>query len=121
MVGFCDEERPMRRRDFFTVLGGAAVNWPLLAQAHQPVIGVLVAGTLAGQSERIAALRQGLKESGFVEGQNVEIVYGAAEGHDDRLSALAADLVGRKIAVLLALNTASALAAKRSTTTVPVV
>jgi putative tryptophan/tyrosine transport system substrate-binding protein len=110
----------MRRREFIALVGGAT-TWSLAARAQQPLIGALITGTLTGQSERIAALREGLKESGFVEGQNVAIAYGSAEGHDDQLPTLAADLIERKIAVLLGLGTAAALAAKRSTTTVPVV
>jgi putative tryptophan/tyrosine transport system substrate-binding protein len=111
----------MRRRDVFTLIGGAAAAWPLAAHAQQPVIGALVTGTMQGQSERFAALRQGLKESGFIEGQNVAIEYRSAEGHDDQLPAFAVDLIRHKVAVLLGLNTAAAIAAKQSTTSVPVV
>ena len=116
----------MRRREFITVLGGAAVSWPLSARAQQqstmPVIGLLNSATLEAQAERLAAFQQGLKkEAGFVAGQNVTIDYRSAEGLTDQLPILARDLVRRQVSVMVATSTASALAAKRATETLPMV
>ena len=91
------------------------------AAAGMPVIGFLNSATLKGEAERLAAFRQGLKESGFVEGQNVVIEYRSAEGKFDRLPELAADLVRRQVNVLVANTTASALAARPATSTLPIV
>jgi putative tryptophan/tyrosine transport system substrate-binding protein len=113
----------IERRKFLAALGGAAVVWPLAARAQQavmPVIGYLRSTSLADAAHLVTAFRQGLKEAGFVEGQNVAVEYRSAEGRPDRLPALVADLVGRPVAVIVG-NTASALAAKAATTTVPIV
>jgi putative ABC transport system substrate-binding protein len=112
----------MRRREFIMLLGGAAVS-PHSAHAQQrlPVTGVLSGFSPSGGAETLEGFRQGLSESGFVEHQNIGIEYRWAEGRYDRLPAMAADLVRRKVVVILADVTAAALAAKAATTTIPVV
>jgi putative ABC transport system substrate-binding protein len=109
----------IRRREFIFILGGAA-TWPLAAQAQQPVIGLLRSTSFADVPHFVTAFRQGLKEAGFVEGQNVTIEFRSAENQNDRLPALVADLIRRPVAVIVG-NTPSALAAKAATTTVPIV
>jgi ABC-type uncharacterized transport system substrate-binding protein len=113
----------MRRREFITLLGGTAVAWPFAARAQQPtmpVVGFLRSATLADVPHWVAAFRQGLKEAGFVEGQNVAIEFRSADNQLDRLPALVADLIRQPVAVIVG-NTDAALAAKAATTTVPIV
>jgi putative ABC transport system substrate-binding protein len=112
----------MRRRKFIKFTG-LALMWPLAARAQgaMPVIGFMNLGTLKGNDDLGAAFRQGVGEAGYIEGQNVIIEYHWADGHDDRLPALAADLARRRVSVIAATGTPAALAAKAAVTSVPIV
>jgi putative ABC transport system substrate-binding protein len=114
----------MQRREFITLLGASAAAWPLAARAQQttmPVVGFLRSGSRAASSQLETAFRQGLGSMGFVDGRNVAIDYRYAENQNDRLPALAADLVRRSVALIYVGDTPSAVTAKAATTTIPIV
>jgi putative ABC transport system substrate-binding protein len=113
----------LKRREFITLLGGTAATWPLAARAQQavPVVGVLSAEWPNLFSDRLRAFHDGLRETGYVEGRNLAIEYRWADGRNDRLPALATELVRRQVTVLVATSTPAVLAARIATTTIPIV
>ena len=114
----------MKRREFITVLGGSAVAWPLSARAQQPtmpVIGFLQSGSLAATAHTRVAFHSGLREGGYVEGQNVGIIYRYADGQYDRLPSLAADLISNDVVAIFAGGPPATRAAKEATTTKPII
>ena len=113
----------MRRRDFLTLLGGVAAAWPLPARAQQPampVVGFLHNASPGQWTPFVDAFRMGLRDGGYIDGQNVGMEFRWAEGHDERMPAMAADLVSRQVTIIVT-NTSGALAAKALTMTIPIV
>jgi putative ABC transport system substrate-binding protein len=114
----------MRRREFITLLGGAAAAWPVVARAQKaavPVIGILDSQSLDGSAELLGAFRQGLKDTGYVDGESVAIRYGFADNQMDRLSAMAAELVLQRVAVIVATSGPVTAVAAKATSTIPIV
>src|SRR3974390_1367347 len=114
----------MRRRDFIATVAGLTAAWPVAARAQQssmPVIGFLNPTSVESNADRLRGFHLGLNEAGYIEGENVIVVYRWAEGHNDRLQSLADDLVRRKVSVLTAFTPAAAFAAKAATPTIPIV
>src|SRR5579859_710682 len=114
----------MKRREFLRLVGGGAATWPLAARGQQPVLPVV--GVVSGQSpgtdgRNAAGFRKGLREAGYVDGENVKVEYHWLEGQYDRLPTLMTDLVGRQVAVIVATGNVASLAAKAATATVPIV
>lgn len=114
---------PLKRRDLIWLFGASAFAWPLAARAQHavPVVGLIGVGSMAGSANLVGALRKGLGEAGYIEGRNATIEYRWAEGKYNRLSELAADLIGRRVDVIVALGPPVALAAKKATTAIPIV
>jgi len=114
----------MKRREFITLLGGTVIAWPLVAQAQQqtiPVIGFIRNTTRDDTTDLLKAMHQGLRQTGYAEGRNVAVEYRFADNQLDRLPTMAADLVRRQVAVIVAGGDASSLAAKGATTTIPII
>src|SRR5262249_32309527 len=114
----------MRRREFITLIAGAALAWPRATRAQQPALPVI--GYLSGRSPEaeapiLAAVRRGLQETGYLAGQNIALEFRFSDGQDDQLPALADDLVRRRVAVLVATDRPSAVAAKAATAAIPIV